>query len=156
MGLNEEPCAKDFLRIHIRANSNAQAEQTVKYSVRDAVVEYLTPLVAQANDKEEALYLIRNSLKGVEQVSNQTLYASGFTYRCSARLEEEYFPTRKYDSLTLPSGYYDALILDLGSGEGDNWWCVVYPPLCFCGEGQNAYYKSIIVEKIKDWCERFD
>ena len=79
---------------------------------------------------------------------------NGFSYISKAKLAKEEFPTRKYDNLVLEQGFYDALILDLGSGEGNNWWCVVYPPLCFLETsptGENVVYKSKLVEIIKSF-----
>ena len=74
-----------------------------------------------------------------------------YVYKSRAVLREELFPTRTYDNLTLESGFYDALIVELGEGKGDNWWCVVYPPLCFVESGHGYVYKSKIVEIIKNF-----
>lgn len=153
----EQTSAKnnDFLRIHIRADSNSSADQSVKYKVKTAVVEYLVPFVATSKTKQEALATIGSRLREIEEVANTVLTGENFTYKCSAKLNEENFPTRTYDGLTLTSGMYDALILQLGSGKGDNWWCVVYPPLCFVGgeaNGTNTItYKSKIKEIIENW-----
>lgn len=141
----------DYLRIHIRANSNSDADQSVKYEVKAAVVDALTPLLDGVSDKNEAMEIIRESLPLIDEVSERTLEQNGYYYGAKARLCEEDFPTRTYGELTLSGGVYDALIVDLGSGEGDNWWCVVFPPLCFVadGEGEKVTYKSLIVEWLK-------
>lgn len=138
----------DYLRIHIRANSNSDADQSVKYEVKAAVVEALTPRLAGVSSKQEAMEIIADNLSLIDEVSARTLEANGFYYGAKARLCEEDFPTRTYGELTLSGGVYDALIVDLGSGEGDNWWCVVFPPLCFVadGEGEKVTYKSLIAE----------
>ena len=142
----------EYLRIHIRADSNEQEAQAVKYKVRDKVVEYLTPLVAECQTKQEAMAGIKGALTEIEMVANGVLAENGFSYLSSAALQKETFPTRVYGEYILPAGEYSALILRLGSGEGDNWWCVVYPPLCFVGDGNaNVIYKS----KIKEIIERF-
>lgn len=144
----------EFLRIHIRANSNLAVDQEVKYLVKDAVVDAMIPLLVQAQTKEEARRITAENFLLIEEAANQVLRASGFSYTAKARLAEEEFPTRSYDGFTLESGFYDALILDLGSGQGDNWWCVVYPPLCFLGgsgtNGNNIVYKSKILELIQN------
>lgn len=142
----------DYLRIHIRADSNTQADQKVKYAVKQAVVNYLTPKLAYATDKTAAMHVVSAELSSLERVANRVLADNGFAYKCHARLDKEEFPCRTYGSLTLQSGVYDALILDLGSGNGNNWWCVVYPPLCFVGQSDGTdkiTYRSLLVEIIE-------
>lgn len=142
----------EYLRIHIRANSNGGEDQAVKYMVRDAVVEYLTPIAAEAETREEAMNLMNANLSGIERVAESVLREQGFTYGAKAVLKEEEFPTRVYGDYTLEAGVYQALILNLGTGAGDNWWCVIYPPLCFAGQpGENIVYKSKIKEIIDGW-----
>lgn len=135
-----------YLRIHIRANSNSAEDQTVKYKVRDRVVEFLTPVVAECETKEEAVKRIGANLDGAAAVAERVLRENGFGYGARAEIRKEEFPTRVYDGATLEAGVYDALIMELGTGTGDNWWCVVYPPLCFGGGSCNVVYKSKIAE----------
>ena len=142
---------ENYLRIHIRADSNEFEAQAVKYAVRDSVVEYLTPLVADYQTKEEASKGIEDNLSQVVATAEATLKKNGFSYGAKASLKQEEFPTRVYGEYTLPAGEYSALIIELGSGKGDNWWCVVYPPLCFSGVDTNVVYKS----KIKEIIQRF-
>ena len=145
----------EYLRIHIRADSNEPQAQAVKYRVRDDVVAFLTPLVAEYADKESAMVGVENALDKIAQVASGTLLKNGFLYGATATLETEEFPTRVYDGYTLPAGEYSALIIRLGSGAGDNWWCVVYPPLCFSKPtGTNIKYKSKIAEIIRAWKEK--
>ena len=138
--------ASSYLRIHIRADSNDPAAQSVKLRVRDAVVEYLTPIVANCATKQASLDAIGARLSDIEGVAEGVLRQNGYTYGARARLKKEEFPTRVYDGVTLDAGVYDALILELGTGKGDNWWCVVYPPLCFTGGHANIVYRSKIAE----------
>ncbi len=142
---------QEYLRIHIRADSNASAAQAVKYHVRDKIVEYLTPLVAEYQTKTAAIQGVESKLKEIAQIATSTLLEQGFSYEATAVLERESFPTRVYGEYTLPKGEYTALIVRLGRGEGDNWWCVVYPPLCFAAAGNNVIYKSKIAEIIQKW-----
>lgn len=140
----------EFLRIHIRADSNDAEAQAVKYLVRDKIVEYLTPLVANYQDKASAMRGVQERLFQISEIATKTLQEKGFSYAASAELQVESFPTRVYGEFILPAGEYSALIVRLGSGKGDNWWCVVYPPLCFAAPtGQNVIYKSKIVEIIQ-------
>ena len=140
-----------YLRVHIRADSNESEAQAVKYKVRDEVVTFLTPVVAQCETKSEAMTKIGQNLPAIEKVAERVLHENGFPYGAKASLRKEEFPTRVYEDVTLEAGVYDALILELGSGKGDNWWCVVYPPLCFTGGGGNVVYKSKIAEIIKQF-----
>lgn len=145
----------DYLRIHIRANSNNECDQLVKYEVKSAVVDALTPLLVDATTKEKAVEIIENNLPLIENVANAVLKREGYNYSSSARVCKEKFPTRQYDDLVLESGFYDALILNLGTGQGNNWWCVVYPPMCFVGGAddgnKNIHYKSKLVEIINNF-----
>ena len=142
-------CERDFLRIHIRADSNESDAQAVKYRVRDSVVEYLAPIVADCLDKDTAIEKLRAYLPQITAVANETLQKQGFFYGATAGIEQEYFPTRVYGEYTLPSGEYTALILRLGRGQGDNWWCVAYPPLCFVNANVDVQYKSKLLEIIQ-------
>ena len=115
--------ANAYLRVHIRANSNRAEDQAIEK--------------------------IGANLDGATRVAEATLKKYGYTYGARASIREEEFPTRIYKDTTLAAGVYDALILELGTGEGDNWWCVVYPPLCFGGGNCKIEYKSKISEIIK-------
>lgn len=138
-----ESTNQDYLRVHIRANSNSSEDQTVKYIVKDAVVEALIPLLSEAETKEEAELVLKENLAYIEKIADEVLREKGFNYESKAYISNEYFPTRTYDDLTLDSGYYDALILSLGTGDGNNWWCVVYPAFCFTNTKNSANYVYI-------------
>lgn len=142
---------EEYLRIHIRANSNDEIDQRVKYLVKEKLVYYLTPVLSECKTKEKAEVELKKRLSDIERIADETLKANGYAYKSKAKIKEELFPTRTYDNLTLESGFYDALIVELGEGQGDNWWCVVYPPLCFVGEGTGYVYKSKILEIINDF-----
>ncbi len=152
--LPSQTVTTEYLRIHIRANSNLYDDQAVKYKIKDAVVEYLTPFIAECNTKKKAQDMLNDNLRAVEAVADRVLKDSGFSYKSAAYVKTEQFPTRVYGDLTLESGLYDALIINLGSGEGDNWWCVVYPPLCFTGSGTGYVYRSKIFDIINDFIRR--
>ena len=141
----------EYLRIHIRANSNADIDQAVKYSVKGAVVEYLTPYIAECKTKNQAQEMLNGVLNKVEDLADKVLKGAGFNYQSKAEIKREEFPTRVYGELQLEKGFYDALIIELGDGAGDNWWCVVYPPLCFTGSDSGYKYKSKIYQIIYDF-----
>ena len=146
----------EYLRIHIRANSNQEVDQNIKYKVKDAVVNYLTPGLSSCNTKEKAKTFLQSNLGQLEKVANSTLKNGGYNYTSTAKLTNEEFPTRVYGEFILESGFYDALIIYLGEGVGDNWWCVVYPPLCFVGGTGNFEIRSKIIDLINDFKKRFN
>ena len=143
-----------YVRIHIRANSNSSADQEVKLKVKNAVVDYLTPIISECSTVSDAHNAIAKNLSKIDSVADRVLKENGFYYGAHSKINDEYFPTRAYNDLVLDEGVYDALIVELGQGVGDNWWCVVYPPLCFIGAestGTNSItYKSKIVEILKN------
>jgi len=148
-GMNES----DFLRLHIRANSNSDVDQDIKFDVRQEIVNELTPIFAGVTSRQMAMETLQNNIGRVEAAANRVLLAGGFGYSARAGLRTEFFPTRHYNGHTLPEGVYDALIISLGAGAGDNWWCVVYPPLCFLenniGGDKGVVYRSRLQEIIR-------
>lgn len=144
--------SEDYIRIHIRANSNLQVDQSVKYKVKDEVVEYLSRYVSECKTKAEAYEVVKAKEAELSNIATNVLRREGFDYSARAKLRREEFPVRTYNDVTLDEGVYDALIIELGEGAGDNWWCVLFPPLCFVsGEDtgeHNVTYKSKILEVI--------
>ena len=143
-----------YLRIHVRANSNSQLDQSIKYAVKDEVVQFITLYVAQCVTKERAMEVIGGITDDIKRVCDNALARLGANYTSRAEVREEYFPTRVYDGATLEAGDYDALIVELGEGTGDNWWCVIYPPLCFTSADQSVQYRSIIKDIIDKFFKR--
>lgn len=143
----------EYLRIHIRANSNLEVDQNVKYKIKDHVVQVLTPLVATCDSFESVKNVMSKNLGLIDEVANRVLKQNGFCYTAKSKLCEEEFPTRAYGEFVLEAGFYDAIIVELGEAMGDNWWCVVYPPLCFVstGSGSNVVYRSRILDLIESW-----
>ena len=141
---------EEYIRIHIRANSNSQVDQNVKYKVKDEVVEYLSRYVSGCKTKAEAYEAVKSKESELSSIATNVLRREGFTYSAKATLKKEEFPIRTYNDTTLDEGVYDALIIELGTGDGDNWWCVLFPPLCFVSSEEtsehNVKYKSKILE----------
>ena len=154
LSLPENQTETEYLRIHIRANSNLAVDQTVKYRVKENVVDYLTPFIAECKTKTDAQNMLLSNIDNISKVATNTLKQNGFKYTATASIKREEFPTRTYGTLELEKGFYDALIINLGSGDGDNWWCVVYPPLCFVGEGESLVYRSKILDVINDFFKK--
>ncbi|NLZ25000.1 MAG: stage II sporulation protein R, partial [Clostridiales bacterium] len=132
---NDNTVSEECVRIHIRANSNSIEDQAVKLKVRDAITLYLSDKLEGLINKEQALSALSDSLCEIKKIAADTLSQNGFDYGVSAKISNEKFPEREYDGFVFPGGYYDALIIELGEGSGDNWWCVAFPPLCFVPDG---------------------
>ena len=130
-GLFTKTEKNDYIRIYILANSNLEIDQNVKYEIKDKIISYLLPYISLCETREDFVSVINNSIDGIENVANKVLKEKNFSYKANVKFCEENFPTREYNSLVLESGLYDAIIVNLGEAKGDNWWCVVYPPLCF-------------------------
>ena len=146
-----------LLRIHIRANSNDSGDQTVKLKVRDELNRIITDKVADAGTFDVAYSRLSKMLPTLKKAADGVLRENGYSYESRVRLNNEFFPTRTYEGIVVESGYYDALIVELGSGEGDNWWCVVYPPLCYvAADGKSGIeYRSLIAELWKKFTDTF-
>lgn len=144
---------EQYLRIHIRANSNLTTDQNIKYKIKDELVKYLTPLVVECESFDSVVDMVETHKKDMENICDDILSDNGFSYTSKVSLNEEYFPTRAYGEYVLESNFYDAIIVELGEAIGDNWWCVVYPPLCFVEAKQldtnNIVYKSKLLEIIR-------
>ena len=125
-----EELTEDVLRVHILANSDSAADQSLKLSVRDRVLEGCSAYYTGCGSKAEALALTRDHLSEIEHIAADEIHRRGFDYPVRAEVGEMFFTTRYYDAFTLPAGCYDALRLTIGDGEGQNWWCVMYPSLC--------------------------
>ncbi len=121
---------ESVVRLHTLANSDSEEDQALKLKVRDAVVEAAAGWLDGAENADEALALAEQRLPQLKVVAQQTVTDAGYDYPVDATLCTMYFTTRQYDAVTLPAGVYEAVRFTIGSGEGKNWWCVVYPPLC--------------------------
>lgn len=121
----------NFIRFHIIPNSDDELDQALKYRVRDAVVKSVSPLVGEIDDAGEAARVIQANLDMIKDVGEEEVARAGKNYPVDVRYGTYRFPTRTYNDLTLPAGEYQAVRVIIGSGTGANWWCVLFPPLCF-------------------------
>ena len=129
----QQAISSSLVRLHIIAVSDEPEEQALKLRVRDSVLEYLTPVLENAQDSTEAREIIRRELGSIRTVAQESSEGRAVT----VTLGQEYYPTREYGSFSLPAGRYESLRITLGAGEGHNWWCVVFPPLCVSAAGQD-------------------
>lgn len=123
--------SNSVLRLHIVANSNSAADQKLKLDIRDRILSEASHLFVNVGSAEAALQIAEENLPEILKIANSEIKNQGFDYSATAKTGEFAFPTKAYGDITLPSGRYKALRLELGSAAGENWWCVMYPPLCF-------------------------
>lgn len=127
--------AKKIIRLHIIANSDSEDDQKLKIKVRDEIVSYLKPMMDETNDIESARDIINENMDALDDIALKVISDNNYDYDVDISLTHATFPTKKYGQLTLPPGEYEALKIEIGEGLGHNWWCVMYPSLCFidCG-----------------------
>ena len=127
---NRYQLADKVVRLHILANSDSEEDQALKLRVRDRVLERATELLEQTGDRREAADVLQSHLPELERIAAEEISDCGYEYDVTAEVANTMFPTKEYDGFTLPAGEYLALRIIIGEGNGHNWWCVVFPPLC--------------------------
>lgn len=137
----------DVVRLHVKGNSNEQADQDVKVLVKDAIMDNFGETLLNAGDASEAERILSKALPQIEDVAAKCLRQNGFSYGAEAAVKVTYFPDKYYETaggglVYLPAGEYKALVVNLGTGAGDNWWCVMYPPLCYLDLVQRVLLKQ--------------
>lgn len=133
LGVNDisESIANEVIRFHVRANSDSEEDQALKLQVRDAILEELGTELEKAESKDEARKVMEDNLEKIEKIGAEIIEEAGYDYEIDAYLTVEEFPMKSYGDLMFPAGEYEALRVDIGTHEGGNWWCVMYPGLCF-------------------------
>ena len=126
----QESLSEKVVRLHVLANSDSREDQALKLRVRDRVLARTTELLEKSSDRREAESRLRGRLLELEAIAAEEIAAAGYDYAVTAQLTNTHFPTQEYDGFALPAGNYLALRIVIGDGEGQNWWCVVFPPLC--------------------------
>jgi stage II sporulation protein R len=122
--------SEKVVRLHVLANSDAEEDQALKLEVRDAILSHAEPLLEDTADRNEAEAVLRGQLLELEETASEVIRSAGYSYPVTVELSKTDFPTREYHSFSLPAGEYLALRVLIGEAEGQNWWCVVFPPLC--------------------------
>ena len=148
-----EACTYDYkdklIRFHVIANSDSDKDQKLKLKVRDEVISYLQPKLENSNSIEESEKIIKNEYKTLENISKKVISKNGYNYTVKVGLEYSNFPAKQYSSVVLPAGKYKALRIIIGEGKGKNWWCVMFPPLCFVDD-QNGIIDEKTDKKLKE------
>lgn len=133
--------AKKVLRLHILANSNSTFDQTLKLKVRDKVVEFLTPQLKNCANLNETKQIISKNIDNIKNIANEVVLENA-NYSVSVSLNTSNFPTKHYQNVSFPAGEYEALKIIIGEGKGNNWWCVMFPPLCFTNSSAGTFNKE--------------
>ncbi|MBE5805581.1 MAG: stage II sporulation protein R [Clostridiales bacterium] len=123
--------SNSVFRLHVIANSDSNEDQTLKYIVRDNLLNYMNTLTTDISSKELAIKTVREHENEFYNIAKKTIIENGFNYDVKININYSYFPTKSYGDITLPAGYYDCLKVEIGEAKGQNWWCVMFPPLCF-------------------------
>lgn len=121
----------NIFRLHILANSDSEEDQSLKLLVRDNVIQYIEKINDGSTTKEQTISNIYNHLDDIKKIAKQTIKDNGYDYDVSLEVGTFYFPTKHYGNINLPAGDYDALKINIGNANGQNWWCSLFPPLCF-------------------------
>ena len=123
--------SNSVFRLHVIANSDSSEDQNLKYIVRDNLIHYMNSLTENITSKDEAIKIAKEHEQDFYQIAKNTILENGYNYDVKINIGNSYFPTKHYGDISLPAGYYDALKVEIGSASGQNWWCVMFPPLCF-------------------------
>lgn len=146
----------DAIRIRIIPNSNSSFDQDIKLKVKDKIEITMYDLLKDASSSEEACEIIENNLELIDNDVKKILSEENYDKGYSVNFGENYFPVKEYKGIKYEEGYYESLLITLGKGEGDNWWCVLFPPLCLIEgeESTEVEYKSIVKELIDKYISK--
>lgn len=141
----QQGIAKEIIRFHVIANSDAEMDQEVKLAVKDEVVAYMQGKLKKTESRKKAKQIMKEEMPAIQKIAQKTVKKEGYNYSCDVVYHKRDFPVKVYGDLTFPAGEYEALDVVLGNAEGKNWWCVMFPSLCFV---DGTY--SIVPEESKD------
>lgn len=136
------------VRFHVLANSDSEHDQNLKLKVRDEILEYLRPGMEKCQSREEAEKYLISHIDGITKIAEKVINEEGYEYDVKTELSEEQYPVRYYSNAVFPEGIYHSLRVIIGEGEGHNWWCVMYPPLCLNEQSFEYADTSILKETL--------
>ena len=123
--------SNSVFRLHVLANSDSDEDQALKLKVRDELLNYMNTLSTNCTTKEEAISIAKEHSTDFQKIAEQIIIENGYNYSTKINIGNFYFPTKTYGDISLPAGFYDALRVEIGEAKGKNWWCVMFPSLCF-------------------------
>lgn len=142
--------ASSVIRFHVLANSDEEYDQNLKLHVRDEILKSISDDMNECKNREEAEEYLRNNTDHITEIANKVITESGYTYDVRTMISTEHYPVRYYENAVFPEGEYESLRVIIGSGEGHNWWCVMYPPLCLNGEAVGYDDDSMLKEVLSE------
>ncbi|GAA0078847.1 stage II sporulation protein R [Clostridium sp. CTA-5] len=152
--LNYEEVKNSLIRFHVIANSNSDEDQKLKLKIRDKVIDYLYPSLNDSSSLEESRELIEDNMDKVKEIAETVINDNNYNYKVKVELSRENFPEKSYGNIILPQGNYEAFRIIIGEGEGRNWWCVMFPPLCFVDESKAQVQYEKTENKINEEINR--
>ena len=123
--------SNSVFRLHVIANSDSKEDQDLKCKVRDSLLKYMNSICSNCSSKQEAINIVEEHKDNFKEIALQTIKENIYSYNVNINIGNFEFPTKTYGDISLPAGYYDALRVEIGEAKGKNWWCVMFPPLCF-------------------------
>ena len=148
--LKYEDIVDKIIRFHVLANSDTEEDQKLKLKVRDEVINYISPKLKDSKSLNESRKIIMENKEKMEQISKKVIKDNGYDYEVTSMISRENFPDKIYGDLIFPQGEYEAYRILIGKAKGQNWWCVMFPPLCFVDETKNIVDSSEIKESIEN------
>lgn len=148
--LNYDEIKDKLIRFHVIANSDTDEDQNLKLKVRDKVVEALSEKLSNVNSLEEAENVLEENIDYVNEIAKEVIEENNYTYEVNTMLSYENFPDKVYGDCVFPQGNYEAFRVIIGEGKGQNWWCVMFPSLCFVDESKNSVDSSELKEEIEN------
>ncbi len=141
---SQETIADKLIRFHVIANSDTVEDQALKLKVRDEVLDYMAPKLKESKHINESREIIKENNEIIKEIAKKVIKDNGYTYSVDTMLSNENFPVKTYGNVTLPQGTYEAYRIIIGNGSGQNWWCVMFPPLCFTDitKGEASYQET--------------
>lgn len=146
--LNYNEVKNSLIRFHVIANSDSDEDQNLKIKVKNEVINYLYPYLNDSQSLDESREIIKSKMPEVKSIAEKVINDNGYTYGVKLQLSRENFPEKSYGNIVLPQGNYEAFRIIIGSGQGRNWWCVMFPPLCFVDESKADVEYDKVEERI--------
>ena len=138
-----------IIRFHVLANSDSIEDQSLKLKIKDEVIKYMMPKLDESNSIDESRKILKENDKEIKKIAGNIIEKNGYKYSVNTYLGQEQFPIKTYGNITLPQGQYEAYEIVIGNGKGQNWWCVMFPPLCFVDVTKGEISKKETEKKMK-------
>lgn len=148
--LSYEDIADKIIRFHVIANSNTDDDQALKLKVRDKVIEFVSNRLKDSKSLEESRQFILDNKSNIEEIAKAVINENGYSYSVTSSLSRENFPDKVYGDVVFPQGEYEAYRILIGEAKGENWWCVMFPPLCFVDGTKDAIDSTEVVNEINN------